>query len=146
MTMSKKITLADFLADPELQARASKGREVAKALDARARNLPYAVTLTSVEFGSFISELTPKRFELLRLAIKKTRSISELAAAVNREQSAVSKDVGRLKKLGLVRVEEVSNAGHGRKKMVIPVADSISINANLAGEEDPGRSLMSLVP
>lgn len=133
MIMSKKVSLNDFLADSELQVRASKGRAVAKALDARAPNLPYAVTLTSLEFGSFISELTPKRFELLRLAIKKTRSISELALAVSREQSAVSKDVARLKKLGLVRVEEVSNAGHGRKKMVIPVADSISITASLAG-------------
>lgn len=133
MTMSKKVSLNDFLADPELQMRAGKGRAVARALDARAPNLPYAVTLTSLEFGSFISELTPKRFELLRLAIKKSRSISELALALSREQSAVSKDVARLKKLGLVRVEEVSNAGHGRKKIVIPVADSISITANLAG-------------
>ena len=129
--MSKKITLDDFLSEPELQERASRGREVARALDAGATSLPYAVTLTSLEFGSFISELTPKRFELLRLAVKKTRSISELAVAVSRDQSAVSKDIGRLKKLGLVRVEEVSNAGHGRKKMVIPVADSISINASL---------------
>lgn len=133
MTMTRKMTLSDFLADPELSTRASQGREVAKALDAGAPKLPYAVTLTSIEFGSFISELTPKRFELLRLAIKKTRSISELALAVNREQSAVSKDIGRLKKLGLIRVEEVSNAGHGRKKIVIPVADTISINASLAG-------------
>lgn len=131
--MSTKITLADFMADPELQERASKGREVARALDARAPKLPHAVTLTSVAFASFISELTPKRFELLRLAFKKRCSISELAVAVNREQSAVSKDVGRLKKLGLVTVEEVSNAGHGRKKMVIPVAESISITASLAG-------------
>ncbi|MDQ2990007.1 MAG: hypothetical protein M3R60_12975 [Pseudomonadota bacterium] len=130
--MSNKIALEDFLADPELRERACKGREVAKALDARAPSLPHAVRFTSLEFGAFIAELTPKRFELLRLAIKKTRSISELAVAVSREQSAVSKDVGRLKKLGLVRVEEVSNAGHGRKKIVIPVAHSISINASLA--------------
>jgi len=131
--MSKKITLADFLDDPDLQERTSKGREVARALDASAPSLPHAITLTSVEFGEFISALTPKRFELLRLALKKTRSISELAVAVSREQSAVSKDISRLRELGLVRVEEVSNAGHGRKKMVIPVADSISINASLVG-------------
>lgn len=130
--MSEKITRADFLADVELQSRSNRGREVARALDARAATLPFSVTLTSLEFVSFISELTPKRIEILRLALKKSRSISELADAVSREQSAVSKDVSRLKELGLVRVEEVVNAGHGRKKMVIPVADSISINASLA--------------
>jgi predicted transcriptional regulator len=133
MMTSKKITLGDFKNDPTLREQAKRGLEVARALDAKAPALPYSVTLTSVEFGSFISELTPKRFELLRLAIKKNRSISELADAVHREQSAVSKDVARLRKLGLVKVEEVSNAGHGRKKMVVPVAESISINASLAG-------------
>ncbi|MGF6273861.1 putative transcriptional regulator [Massilia sp. UYP11] len=130
---SEKITRDDFLNDPELQDLTRKGIEVAKALDASAPSLPYAVTFNSVEFATFISELTPKRFELLRLAFKKTHSISELANAVSREHSAVSKDIGRLKKLGLVKVEEVSNAGHGRKKIVIPVAEAISINASLIG-------------
>ena len=129
---SKKISLPDFAADAMLQEHVTRGREVARALDANAPALPHALTFTSVEFGSFITELTPKRFALLRLVVKERRSISELAEAAHREQSAVSKDVARLKKLGLIRVEEVSNAGHGRKKMVIPVAHTISINANLA--------------
>lgn len=129
---TKKISIEDFRNDPDLKAHVAKGRAVARALDAKAPKLPFAVTLTSIEFVDFVSELTPKRVELLRAAIKKSRSISELAEAVHREQSAVSKDVGRLAKLGLLKVEEVSNAGHGKKKMVIPVAESISINANFA--------------
>jgi len=129
---TKKISIEDFRNDPELREHVSRGREVARALDGRAPKLPYAVTFTSVEFVEFMAELTPKRVELLRAAIKKARSISELADAVHREQSAVSKDVARLAKLGLVRVDEVSNAGHGRKKIVVPVAESISINANFA--------------
>lgn len=129
---TEKISLVDFESDPVLRKHAQRGRAVARALDDKAPLPSYAVTFTSVQFGDFISELTPKRFELLRQAIKKTRSISELAQAVHREQSAVSKDVTSLKKLGLVRIEEVSNAGHGRKRMVVPVAASISINASLA--------------
>lgn len=129
---TKKISIEDFRKDPELRVHMARGQDVARALDAKATKLPHAVTLTSLEFVEFLSELTPKRVELLRAAIKKTRSISELADAVHREQSAVSKDVARLSKLGLVKVEEVSNAGHGRKKVVVPVAESISINANFA--------------
>src|SRR3569832_1398704 len=130
---AKKMTRADFEGDAELRAHVARGREVARALDSKAAKPPHSITLTSVEFVDFISEMTPKRVELLRQAIKKTRSISELADALHREQSAVSKDVARLTKLGQVRLEEVSNAGHGRKKMVVPVAVSISIRASLAG-------------
>ena len=56
----------------------------------------------------------------------------ELAGASHRDQSSVSKDVARLQSLGLVRVEFVANAGHGRKKLVTPDAETISINANFA--------------
>ena len=129
---TKKISIEDFRNDPDLSAHVARGREVARALDAKAPKLPHAVTFTSHEFVAFVSELTPKRVELLRAAVKKSRSISELALAVHREQSAVSKDVARLTKLGLVKVQEVANAGHGRKKIVVPVAESISINANFA--------------
>ena len=130
----KKLSVADFHADAVLQAHLKRGREVARALDAGAESLPYAVSSTNIEFGSFMSELTPTRFELLRLTLQKTRSISELAQAVDRDPSAVSKDVARLKKLGLVRVEQVGDPRHGRKQMVVPVADSISINVRLTGD------------
>ena len=80
----------------------------------------------------FLSQLTPKRFELLRLASKGGRSIADLAAASQRDPSAVSKDVSRLSKLGLVKVDVVQNAGHGQKKIVTPLATTISINASIA--------------
>lgn len=76
-------------------------------------------------------KVTPRRFELLRLASKGRRSIGDLAAAAQRDQSAVSKDVARLERLRLVRVESVPNAGHGQKKVVTPVAKTISINASI---------------
>jgi hypothetical protein len=40
--------------------------------------------------------------------------------------------VSKLSELGLVKVESVSNEGHGRKKVVTPVASTISINASIA--------------
>ena len=105
---------------------------VARALDEKADVLPYAKTFTSYEFEDFLSQLTPKRFELLRLASKGRRSIADLATAAHRDQSAVSRDVAKLSQLGLVKVEVVTNEGHGRKKIVMPVATTISINALIA--------------
>jgi hypothetical protein len=44
----------------------------------------------------------------------------------------VSRDVAKLSQLGLVKVEMVTNQGHGRKKIVMPAATTISINASIA--------------
>jgi predicted transcriptional regulator len=131
--MSKqKISVNDFKQDALLQAHTRKIKEVARALDVNADALPYSRVLTSYEFEDFLSQLTPKRFELLRLASKGGRSIADLAAAAHRDPSAVSKDVSRLSKLGLVKVVMVQNDGHGQKKIVSPVATTISINASIA--------------
>jgi predicted transcriptional regulator len=127
-----KITQADFAKNTVLQAHSRKSRAVACALDEQADVLPHAMTFTSHEFEDFMSQLTPKRFELLRLASKGSRSIADLATAAHRDQSAVSRDVAKLSQLGLVKVEVVTNQGHGRKKMVMPVAATISIHASIA--------------
>ena len=127
-----KISPADFANSVELQESTRKSRAVARALDDQSDSLPHTKTFTSYEFEDFLSQLTPKRFELLRLASKGRRSIADLAIAAQRDQSAVSRDVAKLSQLGLVRVEVVSNEGHGRKKIVMPVAATISINASIA--------------
>jgi predicted transcriptional regulator len=128
----RKITTEDFKRDRTLNLRSRKSKEVARALDAKSDILPYSKVFTSYEFEDFLSQLTPKRFELLRLASKGGRSIADLAAAAHRDPSAVSKDVVRLSKLGLVRVDTVQNDGHGLKKVVTTIATTISINASIA--------------
>ena len=52
--------------------------------------------------------------------------------ASHRNPSTVSRDVSKLSELGLVKVESVSNEGHGQKKTVLPVANTISISAAIA--------------
>ena len=128
----QKITLADFDKSPVQKAHAAKSKAVARALDEQAEALPYSKVFTSFEFEDFLTQLTPKRFELLRLASKGRHSIADLATASHRNPSAVSRDVSKLSELGLVKVESVSNEGHGRKKIVMPVASTISINASIA--------------
>jgi len=129
---AQKISLADFESNRVLSRHSAKSREVARALDATAKVLPYSQVFTSFEFEEFITQLTPKRFQLLRLAAKGGRSIADLAESSKRDRAAVSKDVAKLKKLGLVKVDSVTNVGHGTKKVVTPVAETISINAAIA--------------
>lgn len=130
MTRSR-ITTADFARHTELTQHARRSKAVARALDQTADALPFAMTFTSFEFEDFLSQLTPRRFELLRLASKGRQSIADLAQAAHRDQSAVSRDVATLSRLGLVKVELVTNEGHGRKKVVLPVASTISISASI---------------
>lgn len=129
---SKKISPTDFLHDTALRQHSTRSRVVARALDSSAETLPYSKVFTSIEFEDFLSQLTPKRFELLRLASKGHQSIADLAAAADRDPSAVSKDVAKLSQLGLVEVKAVRNDGHGQKKIVTPVAATISLNVAIA--------------
>ncbi|RZT08181.1 regulatory protein, arsR family [Duganella sp. CF402] len=127
MARTKKalVTLDDFRI---FDARAARGREVARAIDKKTP-IPYSVAIHTHPFETFMAVLTPKRFELLRLARSGKRSISELAAAARRDPSAVSKDIAKLAELGLVGVVIENNAGHGVKKIVRPVAENIEISA-----------------
>ena len=128
----QKITLADFAKSPALKAHSIRSKAVARALDKQADSLPYSKVFTSFEFEDFLAQLTPKRFELLRIASKGRHSIADLAIASHRNPSAVSRDVSKLSELGLVKVESVSNEGHGQKKIVLPAANTISISAAIA--------------
>ena len=133
-TKSKtSINIDDFKSNEVLRDHSNRGLEVARALDAELPRLPYSRVLTSFEFEDFISELTPKRLELLRLAARHAQlSISELAKASQRDHSSVSKDIARLQDLGIVQDEIVANVGHGTKKVVTCIADRISIDADFA--------------
>lgn len=122
-----KVTHEDFRIFDE---RASQGLAVARAID-NEKPIPHSVTLRAHKFEDFLETLTPKRFQLLRLSKAGKRSISELAIAAHRDPSAVSKDVAKLVDLGLVTVVIESNAGHGVKKIVRPVAQNIEISAVL---------------
>ncbi|MCF8210784.1 MAG: hypothetical protein K9K38_15505 [Rhodoferax sp.] len=130
--MKQKISLTDFAKSPVLGAHSLKSKAVARALDEGAESLPYSKVFTSFEFEDFMTQLTPKRFELLRMASKGRHSIADLALASHRNPSAVSRDVSKLSELGLVKVESVINQGHGRRKVVMPVASTISINVSIA--------------
>lgn len=130
----KKISVKDFQADKSLSLHSQKSRAVARALDQRADQLPHAMVFTSFQFEEFLGQLTPKRFELLRIASKGEHSIAALAAASHRDPSAVSRDVSVLSKLGLVSVLSVANEGHGQKKIVKPIASTIAINAEITAD------------
>jgi predicted transcriptional regulator len=73
--------------------------------------------------------LTAQRIRLCQVARKKRLSISALAEELGRNRGSVSRDVNKLKQLGLIRLREEVNPGHGVVQIVEPVAQKFELRA-----------------
>ena len=108
----------------------ARGRRLAKALD-RGERIPPSRIIAFEDFESLLQVLTKKRLLLLRQLRQTPGSISELARKLKRDRSAVTRDVQMLERYGVIEVTEKPLAGHGRQKVVTPVARDIRLTARL---------------
>ncbi len=105
-------------------------RSDAKKLD-RGEAIAPDITITFEDPLEMLEVLTTERVRLLRRAKAGALPISDLASGLKRDVRAVSRDVARLEKAGLLRTSYRANPGHGRCKVVEPVAREFSLTANL---------------
>ena len=105
-------------------------RNHAAALD---RNEPIApeITITFEDPLEMLNVLSAERVRLLRKAKSGAVPIVALASGLKRNVRAVSRDVDRLEKAGLLRTSYRVNPGHGRHKIVEPVAREYNLTAIL---------------
>jgi predicted transcriptional regulator len=75
--------------------------------------------------------LTTERVRLVQAVRRKQLSISALAEELGRDRTAVTRDVKKLSGLGLVRVRQQSNPGHGIVQIVEPVARKLIMRADI---------------
>ena len=73
--------------------------------------------------------LTAERMRLFKAAQGKVYSVSELAVALKRDTKSVRRDVQKLEQAGVLRTRQAINPGHGRVKIVEPVAQSFELRA-----------------
>ena len=73
--------------------------------------------------------LTAKRVELIAAIRRQPFALSELAQTLKRDRAAVDRDVKVLVSLGLVKTVWQPNPGHGRKKIVQPLASKYELVA-----------------
>jgi predicted transcriptional regulator len=105
-------------------------RERAKKLD-RGETLPEGITISFEDPMEMLKVLTSERVRLLRRVKKESQQITALATGLKRDVRAVSRDVSLLEKAGLLRTSYQANPGHGRLKVVEPVAQEYKLVANL---------------
>jgi predicted transcriptional regulator len=107
-------------------------RAVARArkLDRRERMKP-KITITFDNPLALLEVLTAERIRLVQRVRAKSSSISALAVALGRDPKSVRRDVLKLERAGVVRTWEQINPGHGRVKVVQPVARECQLTAVL---------------
>jgi predicted transcriptional regulator len=104
--------------------------ENAAKLDRGERIAP-GITISFEDPLEMLEVLTAERVRLLRRAKKGAAPVADLASALRRDVRAVSRDVDRLERAGLLRTSFQTNPGHGRRKVVEPVAREFCLTANL---------------
>ena len=87
--------------------------------------------LTFADPLDLIECLTAQRIRLCQTVRKKSLSISALAEELGRNRGSVTRDVNKLRGLGLIRLRQQVNPGHGIIQIVEPVAQKIEMRIAL---------------
>ena len=76
-----------------------------------------------------VEVLTEQRLRLIEAVKQRPLSITHLASALKRDPKSVRRDVGKLERIGVLRTRQQANPGHGKIKIVEPVAKKYSLTA-----------------
>src|SRR5271165_5685965 len=109
---------------------AKRALERARKLDRREAIKP-EITITFEDPLAMVEVLTAERLRLVQKVRTISSSITALAAALKRDPKSVRRDVLKLERAGVVRTREQINPGHGRVKIVEPVARKYHLTAVL---------------
>ena len=113
-----------------LEGHAKRATPRARRLD-RGESIETEVTLTFADPLDMLEVLTASRLRLVEAARKRRHSVSSLAAALKRDPKSVRRDVVKLEQAGMLRTYEEANPGHGRVRIVEPVAGRVELRASL---------------
>ncbi len=112
------------------EAYAKRALARARKLD-RGERIKPEIRITFEDPLAMVEVLTVERLRLLKKVRTRSLSVSALAAALRRDPKSVRRDVVKLERAGVVRTREGINPGHGRAKIVEPVAREYRLTAVL---------------
>jgi predicted transcriptional regulator len=112
-----------------LEGFAKRSLERAKKLDGGER-IKATRGLTFESPLQMLEVLTAQRMRMVEVARTKPYSVTALAKKLRRDPKSVRRDVAKLEKYGVVRTRYEVNPGHGRVKIVEPVAQRFEMRAS----------------
>jgi predicted transcriptional regulator len=108
-----------------------RGRQLAKAAD-RGEQLPDERIISFEDPADVVKLITEARLALFHAVKEMPGSITQISERLNRDRSAVKRDVDELERAGLVTVASKVLPGHGRMKEVRATANRFSLRAEIA--------------
>ena len=106
-----------------------RSMERARKMD-RGEKIAPSRTITFESPMDIFQVLTPERVRLCIVARTKPYSVTGLATVLKRDPKSVRRDVLKLEKYGVLRTREEINPGHGRVKIVEPVAKNFVLQTS----------------
>jgi len=97
----------------------------------RGEEVSSGITVSFEDPQEMMRVLSSQRARLLRCVREQAMPIAELASELSRDIRAVSRDVNMLEEAGLLRSSYQTNPGHGRLRIVEPVAQEYLLQATL---------------
>lgn len=108
-----------------------RGRQLARVAD-MGEPLPVEHIISFEDPADVMKLITATRLALFRAVKETPGSITDLAARLRRDRSAVKRDLDALERFGLVTIAEKVLPGHGRMKEVRATAARIQLRAEVA--------------
>lgn len=109
----------------------ARGRQVAKAAD-RGEAIAEERIVSFEDPAEMMKLITVTRLALFRAVKEAPGSITDIAARLHRDRSAVKRDLDELAQVGLVTIAEKVLPGHGRMKEVRATATRFQLVAEVA--------------
>ncbi|MGD9591646.1 MAG: hypothetical protein AB7V32_03905 [Candidatus Berkiella sp.] len=126
MKTSKKISLEtksqkDFFA---------RGKMISQIAD-EMKNLCPEKTIWFEDVKDFNKFINENKIKLLAQIRETPCSITELANKIKRNRASVTRDVNELEKYKLVKTQLINNDGHGKIRLVKPIAKHIILQIKI---------------
>ena len=123
-SMAKNVSVSTGTAEGFFE----RSLERARRLDG-AEAVPAEMRITFEDPADLLRLLTVQRVRVLRAVRERPAAVAELARTLKRDRTAVKRDVKMLVSFGLVKTHEEPNPGHGRRKVVEPLALKYELSA-----------------
>lgn len=104
-------------------------RTIMRAADENKPIHKHCATLTFVDPSEMLRFLSATKLRLIHIIRDHPDSITRIAKSMHRKVSAVRRDVREMENFGIVRIQETSNPGHGKHKIVQLVAPTLKLEA-----------------
>ena len=127
---TKKASPRVTVSSGSVDAFIGRSLERARKLD-RGSKLPPEITMTFEDPADLVRVLSAERVRVIHAVRQKPAPVSELAATLRRDRKAVRRDVSLLESFGLVNAREEINPGHGRRRIIEPLAAKYQLVATI---------------